>query len=45
MFDYRDIGNFFHCEVKCEEPSDKIYDFNGVFYYPPAAGETLEKEI
>jgi len=27
MFDYKDIGNFFNCEIKCETPSDKIYDF------------------
>lgn len=34
MFDYKDIGNFFNCELKAEIPSDKIYDFNGTFVYP-----------
>lgn len=34
MFDYKDIGNFHNCEVKCEKPSNKIYEFNGVFIYP-----------
>jgi len=34
MQDYRDIGHFFNCEIKCENPSNKIYDFNGTFIYP-----------
>ena len=34
MIDYKDIGNFYHCEVKTEGPSNKIYDFNGSFIYP-----------
>ena len=45
MFDYRDIGNFFNCLVKCEEPSNKIYDFNGTFIYPSAPGDAIDKEI
>lgn len=45
MFDYRDIGNFFNCEVKCELPSNKIYDFNGTFLYPSAPGDAVEREI
>lgn len=44
MFDYKDIGNFFQCEVRCEEPTNKIYDFNGVFLYPPNEGEHANKE-
>ena len=34
MQDYSDIGNFFNCEIKCEAPTNKIYDFNGTFIYP-----------
>lgn len=45
MFDYRDIGNFYHCEVKCEAPSNKIYDFNGTFIYPSRAGDHIDREI
>mmetsp|Transcript_9424 Transcript_9424/g.14427 ORF Transcript_9424/g.14427 Transcript_9424/m.14427 type:complete len:122 (-) Transcript_9424:2531-2896(-) len=44
MFDYKDIGHFFHCEVKCEEPSNKIYDFNGTFYYPSLPGDQVSRE-
>ena len=45
MFDYKDIGNFYHCEIKCESPSNKIYDFNGSFIYPPRHGDNAGKEI
>jgi hypothetical protein len=45
MFDYKDIGNFFNCEVRCEEPNNKIYEFNGVFKYPKQPGDTIDKEI
>jgi len=45
MFDYKDIGNFFNCEVKCEDPNNKIYEFNGVFKYPKQPGDTIDKEI
>lgn len=45
MFDYRDIGNFNDCEVKCEPPSNKIYDFNGTFFYPSASGDAVERDI
>ena len=45
MFDYKDIGNFYHCEVKCEEPSNKIYDFNGTFLYPHHPGDAVQRDI
>jgi phospholipid-translocating ATPase len=45
MYDYRDIGNFYHCEVKCEAPSNKIYDFNGTFIYPTKPGDAVGREI
>jgi len=45
MFDYKDIGNFYHCEVKCEAPSNKIYDFNGTFLYPHHPGDAVERDI
>ena len=45
MYDYKDIGNFYHCEVKCEAPSNKIYDFNGTFYYPSRPGDNVDREI
>ena len=45
MFDYKDIGNFFNCEVRREEPNNKIYEFNGVFKYPKQPGDTIDKEI
>lgn len=45
MFDYKDIGNFYHCEIKCEPPSNKIYEFNGTFIYPPREGDRQSKEI
>ena len=45
MYDYKDIGNFFKCEVKCEEPSNKIYDFNGTFIYPSQPGDTIDREL
>lgn len=45
MFDYKDIGYFFNCEVKCEEPSNKIYDFSGLFIYPGHVGDAVDREI
>lgn len=45
MFDYKDIGYFFHCEVKCEPPSNKIYDFNGLFNYPTRQGDAVQRQI
>ena len=45
MFDYKDIGYFFHCEVKCEPPSNKIYDFNGLFLYPNQQGDAVQRPI
>jgi hypothetical protein len=45
MYDYKDIGHFFTCEVKCEEPSNKIYDFNATFSYPNSSGDDLGREL
>lgn len=45
MFDYKDIGSFFHCEVKCEPPSNKIYDFSGLFVYPGQQGHAIQRPI
>jgi len=45
MYDYKDIGNFYHCEVKCEAPSSKIYDFNGTFIYPSRPGDIVERDL
>lgn len=45
MYDYKDIGFFFHCEVLCEQPSNKIYDFNGTFVYPSKPGDQVNIEI
>ena len=45
MVDYQDIGNFFNCEVKCEAPSNKIYEFNGTFIYPRLAADAVDREI
>lgn len=45
MYDYKDIGFFFHCEVLCEQPSNKIYDFNGTFIYPSKPDEQVNIEI
>lgn len=45
MFDYKDIGNFHNCEVRCEAPSNKIYDFNGVFIYPREPGDVVDREF
>lgn len=47
MFDYKDIGNFFNCELKAEIPSDKIYDFNGTFVYPcqPGDQQQIDRDI
>ena len=45
MFDYKDIGRFFHCEVKCEPPSNKIYDFNGLFVYPGQQGDAVQRPV
>jgi len=45
MFDYKDIGSFFHCEVKCEPPSNKIYAFNGLFTYPGQQGDAVQRPI
>ena len=45
MQDYSDIGNFFNCEIKCEAPSNKIYDFNGTFIYPRQADDAIDREI
>jgi hypothetical protein len=45
MYDYKDIGFFFHCEVLCEQPSNKIYDFNGTFIYPSKPGDQVNIEI
>ena len=45
MSDYRDIGKFYHCEVKCEGPSNSIYDFNGTFVYPNRPDDIVDREI
>jgi len=45
MYDYKDIGNFYQCEVKCEAPSNKIYDFNGMFIYPRHPEDNQAKDI
>jgi phospholipid-translocating ATPase len=45
MFDYKDIGNFYHCEIRSDGPSNKIYDFNGTFIYPPRSGDVGSREI
>lgn len=45
MYDYKDIGFFFNCEMLCEEPSNKIYDFNGTFIYPSKPGDSVNLEI
>ena len=45
MFDYRDIGNFFNCEVRCEQPSNKIYEFTGTMIYPRKQGDEIGKDI
>ena len=29
----------------CEEPSNKIYDFNGTFIYPSKPGDSVNLEI
>lgn len=34
MNSYTDIGQFIDCVVKCEEPSNKIYNFTGIFKKP-----------
>ena len=34
MDSYVDIGKFIDCVVKCEEPSNKIYNFIGTFNKP-----------
>jgi phospholipid-translocating ATPase len=34
MVDYTNIGEFIDCFVKCEDPTNKIYDFTGTFNFP-----------
>jgi len=45
MFDYKDIGNFFNCEIHCEPPSNKIYEFQGIFTYPSHPNDAVQREI
>jgi len=45
MFDYKDIGNFFNCEIHCEPPSNKIYEFQGIFTYPSHPNDAIQREI
>jgi len=45
MYDYKDIGSFFHCEARCEPPSNKIYEFNGLFVYPGQPGDAVSRPI
>ena len=45
MYDYKDIGNFHHCEVKCSPPSNKIYEFEGTFIYPRAPDDMVGRDL
>lgn len=45
MQSYADIGDFFNCYVKAEEPTNKIYEFTGTFIFPSKPGDEVNIEL